>query len=394
MKNNILRLNKLQCVGCRSCEQVCPQKCISLLPNYEGFLYPEINGSECIECGLCIKHCPELSVIIPNTYKKIYGAVLNDSVLLSKSSSGGIFAGIAKYIIKNNGIVYGSAYDESLMPNHIEVNSLENLPKLQGSKYVTSDTKDTYTQVKEKLHSGKTVLYSGTPCQIAGLNAFLNKEYDNLYTIDLICHGTPSQKLFEKYLHWLSKKIGGKIIYYGFRDKEVAGWGCGFNTSTKTRTKKAICDPYFATFLRCETFRESCYQCRYSNMNRISDITIGDFWGVEKYYPDFEYRNGCSCVIVNTKKGMDLFDVIAKQSFTFFECKEFEIREFNTNLNNPSLRPKVRDEIYKGINEQSPEAFFKHFKYSNELYIKLCGIVSKIFPKKIKRSIKSLLSKR
>ena len=393
MKNNITNLEIKNCVGCRSCSQCCPKECIIMQENNEGFYFPYVEENKCIECGLCIKHCPILTPVnLAEENKDYYGLYVKDKNLLLSSSSGGAFVGIASYVLEKKGVVFGCSYDANLIAKHIVVSVCDDLIKLQGSKYVASDTNDTYTQVKKILDkSSKMVLYTGTPCQIAGLKAFLGKDYSNLYTIDLICHGTPSQKLFSKYIEWLGNKMKGKVIYYGFRDKDVGGWSCGgkFKTKTKTKTLEASCDPFYASFLRGETYRESCYVCKYANMKRVGDITIGDFWGVEKYYSKIDRSKGVSCCIINTEKGLDLFSTI-RERFFCFDCKKDEITYANSNLNYPTVRPKIRDTIYYGIDGDLIE-YFKTFKVKSKYIFQIKSFISKITPKFVKKLLKEIL---
>lgn len=392
MKNNITNLEIKNCVGCRSCSQCCPKECIIMQENNEGFYFPYVEENKCIECGLCIKHCPILTPVnLAEENKDYYGLYVKDKNLLLSSSSGGAFVGIASYVLEKKGVVFGCSYDDNLIAKHIVVSVCDDLIKLQGSKYVASDTNDTYTQVKKILDkSSKMVLYTGTPCQIAGLKAFLGKDYSNLYTIDLICHGTPSQKLFSKYIEWLGNKMKGKVIYYGFRDKDVGGWSCGgkFKTKTKTKTLEASCDPYYASFLRGETYRESCYVCKYSNMKRVGDITIGDFWGVEKYYPNNHNENGVSCCIVSSKKGKELFNVVSDK-FEYFEVKETDLVKNNKNLLQPTLRPSVRDCVYKAVENDYFDDSFLKFDSMFEYWVK--KMVRIIFPKQIVLFLKKMI---
>ena len=394
MKNNITKLEIKNCVGCRSCLQSCPKECIIMQENNEGFYFPYVEEDKCIECGLCIKHCPILTPgNLAEDNKDYYGLYVKDKNLLLSSSSGGAFVGIASYVLEKEGVVFGCSYDDNLIAKHIVVSVCDDLIKLQGSKYVASDTNDTYTQVKKILDkSNKMVLYTGTPCQIAGLKAFLGKDYTNLYTIDLLCHGTPSQKLFSKYIEWLGKKMKGKIIYYGFRDKDVGGWSCGgkFKTKTKTKTKtlEASCDPYYASFLRGETYRESCYVCKYANMKRVGDITIGDFWGVEKYYPNIHNENGVSCCIVNSKKGKELFNFVSNK-FEYFEVKETDLVKNNKNLLQPTLRPNARDYVYKAVENDYFDDSFLEFDSMFEYWVK--KMVRIIFPKQIVLFLKKMI---
>ena len=397
--NNVNRsvtiIDRAQCFGCASCEKVCPKGAIKMDENAEGFFYPKIDSS-CVNCGLCLKHCPLMINNTPNTFsQKVFGVVLKNEDLILRSASGGVFVGIANYILEKKGVVYGCAYNDNFRVSHIGIESKNELYRLQGSKYIQSFISETYVDVKTRLEKGDTVLYSGTPCQIAGLKSYLGRDYKNLYTIDLICHGIPSQKLFQKYLQWLSIKNKGKIVYYSFRDKDVSGWSCDGKAKIKTKKKTKIkiirgyCDPYYASFLRGETYRESCYVCKYANMKRIGDITIGDFWGVEKYYSNIDRSKGVSCCIINTEKGLDLFSTI-RERFFCFDCKKDEIAYANSNLNYPTVRPKIRDKIYYGIDGDLIE-FFKTFKVKSKYIFQIKSFMSKITPKFVKKLLKEIL---
>ena len=310
--HSIACLDKSKCYSCHSCVLSCPKNAIRMQETSEGFLYPDVNA-ECVHCGICVRACPALTPPAIDVFKKeCYCAYLLDNEKRMQSTSGGVFSGLAEKIILDGGIVFGAAYDTDLNVSQIAVDNLNDLQKLKGSKYVESYTGDSFKQVKLFLDKGRSVLYSGTPCMIAGLKTFLGKTYENLITVDIICHGVPSRKLFRKYLEWLGKKYRGKIIYYGFRDKDVGGWSCGGKAKTKTKTKTIAgsCDPYYASFLRGETYRESCYTCPFANTQRIGDITLGDFWGVERFYPEIDRTKGVSCVIVNSCKGQAFFDSV------------------------------------------------------------------------------------
>ena len=366
--NNILELEKTKCVGCRSCSLVCPKTAITMTENEEGFFYPIVDEN-CIDCGICKKHCPILSPVeIDNTVSDCFGLILKDKKKLRKSSSGGAFAGIAESFLENTGIVYGAAFYNDLQVKHIRISEIKDLEKLQGSKYVASNIDTTFYLVKKDLIDSKKVLYSGCPCQISGLKAYLGKEYENLYTIDLVCHGTPSQKFFNEYLTWLGNRLHGKIIYYGFRDKDVSGWSCGgkFKTKTKTKTKTLIasCDPFYSSFLRGDIYRESCYSCRFANLNRVGDFTIGDLWGSKKLLPDFYRRNGVSFVLLNTKKAKDLFSNISEK-FELKPCDIHNVAKYNHNLNSPTKKSNERNLIFENIKNYGYEYAFNHIKVRN-----------------------------
>jgi len=341
------------CVGCRSCEQSCPLKCISMKENTEGFLYPNIQYSECVQCGVCLKKCP-VSKPYQNEREllKTYAFKEKDSERLFDSASGGASDVAVGAILERGGMAYGAAYDDELTVKHIEVIDENGRRKLQSSKYVQSDLNDCYTRVKKQLEIGGLVLFTGTPCQIAGLYAYLGKEYENLYTIDLVCHGVPSPKFFKKYLEWQDKQVGGRVIYYNFRSKEKRGWGTQYlikiKTKTKAKTKTLSLDKYGKHFMAGDCYRESCYQCRYASIHHPADITIGDFWGVEQCHPEFVSSLGVSIILINSKKG----ELLLKMMKDYAEIMEISIDDVlikQSNLRHPTPRVKARDEIYREI---------------------------------------------
>ncbi len=393
ISQNISILSQQKCTGCRSCYMSCPKACILMQEDSEGFFYPIVDTKKCVGCGLCVKNCPILSPVKLDWIKaNRFALILKDSEVLTKSSSGGLFAGVASYFLKNGGVVFGASYDENLSVHHIAIESENEIYLLQGSKYVTSNTGQTFEQVKTLLKNDRLVLYSGSPCQIAGLKAYLGRQYENLFTMDLICHGVPSAKLFRKYLEWLGKKNHGKIIYYGFRDKDVAGWSCGgkIKTKTKTKTLEGFCDPYYHQFLICGTYRESCYVCPFAkSTQRIGDITMGDFWGTDKSYPDIPVKDGISLCSVNTEQGKRLFELV-KDRFNVYDCPENETLKINTAYNQPSARPKSRDTIYNGI-DGDLNKYFRSFKTPSYTKFRLKRFVAYILPKPVKNFIKKIL---
>lgn len=367
----------LQCVGCRSCEQTCPQHCISMKPSQEGFLYPEIDNDFCTACGLCLSACPFKDTTIHRKRPDTVWAFrnMNDDIMIS--SSGGAADVIAKYVLSQDGAVFGAAYDDDFKVKHLEVTDDKDRIKLQSSKYVQSDTNNTYGRAKEMLISGKMVLFTGTPCQISGLYAYLKKDYPNLYTIDLVCHGVPSPMLFEKYLKWQCKKMKGDVIYFNFRSKDKRGWGTQYliKTKTKTKTKTLALDKYGKHFLAGDCYRESCYSCPYANMERVGDITVGDFWGVTKSHPDFFSDRGVSSVFINTTKGKEIFEYI-KENAEVLEISVEDAMYKNDNLSRPSIRPVSRDSFYKDIDDP-------YFIDRIHVGIQLKERIKAVLPKKI-----------
>lgn len=314
---------------------------------------------------------------------EVYAFKNKDIESILKSASGGAGDVAVQVILKQKGIVYGAAYDGEFLVKHIEVTNISDKERLQSSKYVQSDTSYSYTEVRNRLVDGKKVLFTGTPCQIDGLYAFLDKEYENLYTIDLICHGVPSPKLLQSYLTDQEKKMREKIIYFNFRSKDKRGWGTQYllKTKTKTKSKTLLLDKYGKHFMEGDCYRECCYQCRYSNTNRVGDLTIGDFWGIEKSYPDFFSSKGVSSVFVNTQKGRILFDAMRLNGEVIVTTLE-EAMVKQGNLVKPTQRPKSRDTFYIGI---EGVMFFDNIKVGLQLKERIKAALPPTMVRKLKR---------
>ena len=376
------------CCGCSGCEQMCPKNCISMKPDHEGFLYPEVDESICIECGICIKHCPILTDVSRCNIPKVYAAKYKDRGSTFKSTSGGLFIPIAKSDLSMGGVVFGCAYDENLVAKHIKVETEDELYRLQSSKYVQSDTRGIYKQVKTELQNGKEVLFSGTGCQAAGLRSFLGKDYGNLLITDIVCHGVPSPKLFKNYIDYMGKKLGGTLTSYNFRSKEKRGWDLYYKAENgqKSKSDYGFFDPYYSAFLYCKTYRESCYECKFANKNRVSDITLADYWGIQKFHPEFFDENGVSLVLVNTEKGKKYLEKI-KDKLEIIESDYNKASVMNANLVHPSKRPSCRDSIYDGFDCGNFETYAKTklaFKINPKTKIK------KMIPLGVKRFLRKL----
>ncbi len=344
----------LACTGCRACEQICPKKSISIVENEEGFLYPQVDEKTCVDCGLCLKKCAQAKADKEDCVPLGAYALKNkDAEELFESASGGASDVAAKAILEKNGVVFGAAYTEDLAVKHIAVENDGERYRLKSSKYVQSDSGDCYSQAKRALDRGKYVLYTGTPCQIAGLRSFLGRDYDRLYTIDLICHGVPSPLFFKKYVSYMGEKMGGRLIAYNFRSKEKRGWGTQYlaKTKTKTKTKTLALDKYGKHFMASDCYRECCYQCRYADINqRPADLTIGDFWAVDRYLPEMSSPLGVSSVLVNTQRGEELLKMMRK----FAEVSPISLEAVlakQSNLVGPTVRPDERDTFYIGIDK-------------------------------------------
>lgn len=347
----------LDCVGCRSCEQSCPQKCIAIEENSEGFLYPVIQEADCVKCGICLKKCP-ISKEIAKKREPLEAFALKakDIEFLRNSASGGASDLAVSAILDRGGYVYGAAYDENNGVCHIEVSDEEGRKKIQSSKYVQSDLRDTFSKAKARLETGTPVLFTGTPCQIAGLYSFLGKNYENLYTIDLICHGVPSPRFLKKYFEYQEKKLNEQIVSFNFRSKDKRGWGTQYllktKTKTKTKTKILALDKYGKHFMDGDCYRESCYRCRYTNLNRPGDLTVGDFWGVHQSHPEFFSPDGVSTVLVNTETGGNLLDAMRCKADVLPITMDAAVLK-QRNLKQPTVRNEERNTFYTEMNSEN-----------------------------------------
>lgn len=298
-----------------ACAQACPVGCIEMQADAEGFLYPNVDETKCISCNKCERVCP-----IINDSKKsedvitAFAAYSKNEELLLKSSSGAIFTEIASLVLKDGGVVFGAAFDEDFMVRHTYVESMEDLYILQSSKYVQSVIGNSFKEAETFLKAGRKVLYTGTGCQIAGLKGYLGKEYDNLFTIDVLCHGAPSSLVWKKYLDSLKRKTGfEKFEHIRFRVKNPSWKDYSFEVTSASGKKYSQLyrdNIYMKLFLRDICLRPSCYSCSFKNMERYSDITLGDCWGIENIMPDFYNEKGVSVVITHSQPGMKMFDNI------------------------------------------------------------------------------------
>ncbi len=299
--------DKALCCGCTACMNACPVQCIVMRRDREGFDYPVANPDRCIECGKCETVCP---VLTPrDTVEPLEAVAARNDEYVSGSSSGGVFPAIAAKVIDGGGIVYGAAVNEDMSVGHLDAGDIAALGRMRGSKYVQSDLYGTFDEVRYYLEEGRTVLFTGTPCQIAGLNSFLSKPYEGLFTIDCACHGVPSPGLWEKYVKALETEAGGRLQNVCFRDKSRSwmhyDFTCSFNVggNVVTTRRPYAGDPFMALFIQNMTLRPSCYRCPSRNGRSGSDLTVADLWNVAKTAPEMNDDNGTSLVLVNTEKG-------------------------------------------------------------------------------------------
>ncbi len=300
-------IDKENCCGCGSCVQICPVKCLELRTDEEGFWYPQGEKKTCVECGLCERVCPILHAEpVCDSIKNAYAGYALDEQVRMKSSSGGIFTVLAEEILRENGVVFGAAFDDDYLVHHVRVDNIEELERLRGSKYLQSRMEETYAEALELLKQGRKVLFTGTECQIAGLKGFLGKTYENLFTVDILCHGVPSPKVWSRYLNEKKREYGGEVQNISFRNKRL-GWK-KFSMMLKFKNshvyrKVHIQDSFMRMFLQNLILRPSCYVCKFKGLKRNSDLTIGDCWGIEVWLPEMDDDKGTSVVLVHTDKG-------------------------------------------------------------------------------------------
>lgn len=309
-----------QCTGCMVCMNVCPVSAITSAIDTYGFERPLLAEKKCIGCHKCIDVCPQNIKFNVSTYgKRVYAAWSKDAAIRYNSTSGGAFIELARFIIRTGGFVVGAAFDNESKIRHTIVSNEAELSKLQGSKYVQSSIADLYTPTKQLLDSGKRVLFSGTPCQIAGLRQFLGKKYNGqLYAIDLVCHGVPSPRVFKDYINYMESKYKGKVKTVSFRSKKKSWFSFGMEihfSNGKTYFNSTYKDPFIRGFLRELFLRPSCHTCHYTSTNRMGDITLADFWGYHATgKDDFDNDKGISMVMINSENGEQLFNQISNMN--------------------------------------------------------------------------------
>ena len=346
--------NPTECSGCTACLNACPKGAILMCEDKEGFLYPSINEDSCIHCNICRKICSwENPVNNADSTPSVFASVLKDKEERKNSTSGGVFFSISRWVIENGGIVFGAAFEDNFKLVHYGAQTIEELQRLRGSKYLQSDLGLVFQDVKHYLESGRLCYFTGTGCQVAGLKAYLKKDYVSLITSDLICHGTPSQKCFSEHISFMENKYHDKIIGYQFRDLKSGKGGetCFFQKRKPVINPTYELSPYLYSFMYGFTFRVSCYDCRFATIPRQGDITLGDFWGAEKFAPEIDRSNGVSLLLINNEKGKRVWECV-KDEFSFVETKVENAVKYNENIIHPMNKPQIRDLIYKEIDDK------------------------------------------
>ena len=390
------------CCGCGACAVNCPKKAISLVENKYGFTYPRIEENECIDCGACKRVCVFSKGKTANEYK-CYACSNQDNDLIMKSASGGVFSAIASAFLADKGYVCGASAiikDGEITVEHKIINNINELYQLQGSKYVQSSTRRSFCEIQKLLKNGQKVLFSGTPCQVDAIKS-LCKQYvgKNLFTIDLICHGVPSQKFLNGYLKEYQKRNRARLTYIDFRNKQY-GWGLTGITKFIGKDDKTISpetSSYYKLFLDGEIYRENCYNCTYTNLNRVGDLTIGDYWGFQdlspelKGNPNISEKKGVSCLMVNNEVGDIMLRKYGENLFTY-PVEIEKVMVINTQLREPARCTSKREHILNTFLNKGYEPIEKAFQ--QQLMIKRCKkSIKNIIPKSVKNIIKKTVSR-
>lgn len=373
--------NKYRCCGCNACEMICGKKAITMIEDEYGFRFPQIDTEKCVGCGSCQKVCcinNEVELCKPGT---VYAASYKNKDISAKSASGGIFAALAKQVLTEGGIVFGSAYTKQFDVEVISIEKIEDLPRLQGSKYVQSSMNSSFLKIKSELQTGRTVLFCGVPCQVEALKRFLGRSYENLLLVDIVCHGVPSNRMLKDYLAFLADKKQMEIQSIQFRTKtkgqnvygEIAYRQVSHTGEIAYRQEPLISykSSYYKLFLNCQTFRDSCYHCKFAGTKRPGDISLCDYWGIEDEHPDFvkevekEGLAGISAIMLNTNAGIAFFERL-KQEFLLRESTVEQVAKHNPQLQAPSVETAERKQVldcyrqrgYQGVDD----FYFKKYR--------------------------------
>ena len=328
----------IDCCGCALCASVCPKGAITMQQR-DGFSYPVINQETCIDCGLCAKKCPfSRKKQADSNCIEAYAVKHNDASVVASSSSGGIFTALSNHVLEQGGTVIGADFDNDMNVVHVVANTPEQRDRLRGSKYVQSNTSGVYTAIKELLSTEKPILFTGTPCQAAAVREAFPKA-ENLYIIDIICHGVPSPEVWKQYVAFMEKHYKKTLCYYSFRNKAISGWrqysaDLTFSDGSHV-THNDITGSFIELFRYDVCLRPSCTNCRFTSKHREGDLTIGDFWGIENVLPEVSDNKGVSAVMVNTEKGKALLEA-ASPAFTAYPCSQDDIAARQPNLSHPS----------------------------------------------------------
>ena len=372
----------LDCTGCHACANICPAKCIIMKKTETSFFTPEIDMSLCINCRQCEKVCPVIHTPGISTQTVAYAMKNRNQNERNQSTSGGIFPLFAEYVLEREGVIFGAAYDSDFSVRHIKVCEKKDIPLLQGAKYVQSVIGTSFLEVKRELTSGRLVLFTGTPCQCAGLKSFLGKSYENLITVDMICHGVPSPKVWQAYVEYRSQKEneGIRPLRINMRSRS-SGWShYGYSTEFDYGDGKISQignnhDLFMKAFVGNICLRSSCSACKLKGVERCTDFTLGDYWGIWNQHPEFDDNKGTSVVFVHTQKGREMLEQLNDKVDCLKVRNEDAYRE-NGSLVRSSPAHSGRDEFLEQITADNFEDLVK--KYFPQENAQIPGLLQRI----------------
>lgn len=351
-----------RCTGCGSCAAICPKNCIRMIPDDEGFLYPQIDGSQCVGCKKCETACPVLQVPKASESVQAYATQNMDRLIRQQSSSGGVFTALAKQVIQKGGVVCAAVYNDQFEVEHRIADTEEELAPMRGAKYSQSHAGHLFRQLKELLESGKPVMFTGTPCQCAGLKAYLGKEYEQLLLVDMVCHGVPAPSVWKAYVRCRREldANGAELSSINLRDKST-GWSrYAYSVKFQYADGSAYCipqsrDPYMRGFVGDLYLRPSCSVCSFKGINRCSDLTLGDCWGVWDSHPDFDDNQGTSLLFIQSEKGQKLWKCIQSDFRTVALTAEQAVLHNPSAMSASDAHPR-RAELFSRLREGEPVA--------------------------------------
>lgn len=384
-----------RCTGCGACIEICPKAAIVYENDNEGFPTPRILKDQCVDCGQCTKVCPAIHSPERYSIQSAYAAQMLDRETLKDSTSGGLFTVFAREILRRKGVVYGCVWDEKYNAVVRRAEDEEAIKPMRGSKYVWSHAADTFPQVKQDLQDGRDVLFVGLPCQVAGLKNYLGKDYERLYLVDFFCGGAPSPKAFQAYLKTITADVPREKLDFKFRDKEKYGVGVHISYESKAGrvNQTYISNPYFFSYHTKVFHRRPCYQCQYRSEQRVEDLTIGDYWGIENYHKEFDIRAGVSTLLVNTDKGAALLNAV-KDELQLVKTRVEDIAAGNNlSLNGQSVTyhaPAFRTAFMETMDKKGWKAAERKYLY-NKTRLKL--YIKEKLPSGVRKSVIKLLSR-
>lgn len=387
---------KETCTGCSACANICPHDAICVSPDPSGFLMPEVNEKKCVECKLCEKACPIVNGVNLKHPEVTDVYAFWDNKTRTESSSGGAFSAIAGWVLDRGGVVFGAVWRNGFKCAHISCESWDKLPALRGSKYLQSDIEQTFVEARQALRNGRYVLFTGTPCQIAGLRSFLIKPYEKLVTVDIVCHGVPSNALFINYIDKLKSGYSKYASATGFEFRNRRGWSyapSATGENCRLGTLVGVPNLYMSAFEKAAIFRESCYDCHFNGLARVGDITIADFWGIGASGKPFRHdvTKGVSLILINSDSGKAIVENLTD---CFIEKRDLnEATKLNHNLVGSSKRPSYRNELIESFN--NPELSLE--KINNQYSLVSTGLKNRLRDTLIKTGlfwpIKSAINK-